>query len=657
MQHRCFLLLLATACARIPTIPPVANRYTDPTQREIATAQDERRPAALLPFLTNPIPAYRQAAASALASVQDKKTTSALLPLLRDRQPAVRRAAAYALGQAADSTAVDSLQMRVVLEREPLVRRYVQEALGRCVTRVTLPKLWQVPLQADTSRAVALAAGLERAAIRGLGTRESIRRTTDLLTDFPALPLAGRRAAAVALARAPRRLAADVAQLAGPVLLRLLADDADFAVRSAAATALGHAALAVPKAGTALLHAARYDADARVRVVAVRALPASAAQATSQVAVLAALSDPRPGVALTAAEWLLAHGNGAVGTDLAARAANLPGWRPRAVLLGAALRLADAASRPGLVRQVQVRYQTAPTPYEKGFLLLALGEAPETYDWLDGEIFAPDQNPVVAGYGLTALLAQRRRPDFPPDRQADFAALLRRALGTGDLNLVGLAAEALGDKELFFKAPPEALRALHTAQDRLTLPRDVEAWQGIQTALDRLEGRATPTAVPLGTAAQHPIDWALVQTIPQNARVRMQTTRGDIVLTLKTNEAPGAVGSFVALLRQGFYDGLAFHRVVPNFVAQGGDPRGDGSGSAPYTLRSEFADLQYATGSVGLASAGKDTESCQFFCTLAPTPHLDGRYPIFAQVVEGLDVLPKLEIGDRILKVQEVVAK
>ena len=136
--------------------------------------------------------------------------------------------------------------------------------------------------------------------------------------------------------------------------------------------------------------------------------------------------------------------------------------------------------------------------------------------------------------------------------------------------------------------------------------------------------------------------------------MRLRTTQGDLVLELLVNEAPGSVGSFVALVRQHFYDGLYFHRVIPNFVAQGGDPRGDGAGSAPYTLRSELADLRYQEGSVGLASAGKDTESCQFFITHGPTPHLDGRYPIFARLVKGFEVLPRLEIGDRILSTEEM---
>ena len=158
--------------------------------------------------------------------------------------------------------------------------------------------------------------------------------------------------------------------------------------------------------------------------------------------------------------------------------------------------------------------------------------------------------------------------------------------------------------------------------------------------------------MPVAAAATHPIPWDVVTTMPAGQRAVVHTSKGDVVLQLLVNEAPGSVASFVQLTEQGFYNGKNFHRVVPNFVAQGGCPRGDGWGSSDYNLRSEFADLHYGEGAVGLASAGKDTESCQWFITHAPTPHLDGRYTIFAQVVQGMDVVSRLEIGDRIDKVE-----
>ena len=111
-------------------------------------------------------------------------------------------------------------------------------------------------------------------------------------------------------------------------------------------------------------------------------------------------------------------------------------------------------------------------------------------------------------------------------------------------------------------------------------------------------------------------------------------------------ESPGSVAAILKLVQDGYYDGKTFHRVVPNFVAQGGCPRGDGWGSLDYTIRSEFTARGYETGTVGLASSGKDTESCQWFITHSPTPHLDGRYSIIAEVIDGMDVVHQLEVGD-----------
>ncbi|MCL4105624.1 UNVERIFIED_CONTAM: hypothetical protein GTU68_057499 [Idotea baltica] len=95
-----------------------------------------------------------------------------------------------------------------------------------------------------------------------------------------------------------------------------------------------------------------------------------------------------------------------------------------------------------------------------------------------------------------------------------------------------------------------------------------------------------------------------------------------------------------------YFDSKTFHRIAPNFVAQGGCSRGDGWGGYPETIRSELPDIRYKTGSVGIASAGKDTESSQLFITHCPTPHLDGNYSIFAEVSAGMEVVNQLEMGD-----------
>ena len=659
------VLLLLAACARTPRpSAALANKYHDATIRQLGTAQDERNTAALLPFLTNANPTYRREAALALASVQAPAAVPGLIPLLRDADPSVRRAAAYALGQTGDSTAVDSLRVRVLKETDGTVRRYVHEALGRTVTRHSLPQLWHVEIPIDTSHAAALAWGLSRAALRGLGSPESIRRTV-LVLNMPKLAAHARLAAVVGLSRT-RGLDVDVKKVAETTLLRVAQKDRNYAVRAAAVSTLGRlAAMEAPAvvgskpvgSAAVLARLATKDADYRVRLSAIRALPFSPGDySASRKAVFTVLNRDQPAVALTAAEWLLAHAKGESGPLLAALADGnrQASVRVRAALLRAAVHHASPATRPSLVETIEKRYLTVPTAYEKGFLLEALSEAPAAFDFVRTEAFAAGQSPVVAGYALAALLTMRRLADFPAARQADFAAAMRQALAGGDVAQLGTAAEALADAKLYPEAQPADLAALRAAQAKLQLPTEIEAWQGLQQALDKLTKAPKPTPSPLATAQQHPIDWAVVQGVPLGQQVRLRTSKGIILLELKPNEAPGAVASFVTLINQHFYDKLYFHRVVPNFVAQGGDPRGDGNGSAPYNLRSEFGDLRYQEGSVGLASAGKDTESCQFFITHTPTPHLDGRYPIFAQVVGGLDVVHKLEIGDQILGVELV---
>ena len=137
--------------------------------------------------------------------------------------------------------------------------------------------------------------------------------------------------------------------------------------------------------------------------------------------------------------------------------------------------------------------------------------------------------------------------------------------------------------------------------------------------------------------------------------MEIKTEKGSIILKLFPDAAPGSVTNFVALAKSGFYDGKTFHRVIPSFVAQGGCPRGDGYGSLDYTIRSELTPLNYDDeGYVGMASAGNHTEGTQWFITFAPAPHLDGRYTIFAKVVDGMNVVHQLTVGEKMQQVQIV---
>jgi len=132
----------------------------------------------------------------------------------------------------------------------------------------------------------------------------------------------------------------------------------------------------------------------------------------------------------------------------------------------------------------------------------------------------------------------------------------------------------------------------------------------------------------------------------------IDTSRGTIQLELYVLDAPLTVANFVELARKGYFNGLPIHRVVPNFVVQGGDPRGDGEGGPGYTIRDELNSRPYLRGTVGMALAGPDTGGSQFFITHGPQPHLDGHYTVFGSVIAGMDVVDRLERWDVIERIR-----
>jgi len=134
-------------------------------------------------------------------------------------------------------------------------------------------------------------------------------------------------------------------------------------------------------------------------------------------------------------------------------------------------------------------------------------------------------------------------------------------------------------------------------------------------------------------------------------RATLTTTRGNVRILLRGADAPLTVANFASLARRGYYDGLSFHRVVPNFVAQDGDPRGDGSGGPGYAIRDELNRRWYDRGAVGMALSGPDTGGSQYFLTHSPQPHLDGHYTVFGHVIAGFDALDEIVQGDRILSI------
>ncbi|MBN4076829.1 peptidylprolyl isomerase [Mariprofundus ferrooxydans] len=140
--------------------------------------------------------------------------------------------------------------------------------------------------------------------------------------------------------------------------------------------------------------------------------------------------------------------------------------------------------------------------------------------------------------------------------------------------------------------------------------------------------------------------------IPEGNHIKIETEHGDILIELYPDSAPNTVANFKALAGKGYYDGLIFHRVIPGFMAQGGDPDGRGTGGPGYKVKAEFNDRKHVRGTLAMArSSDPDSAGSQFYICYGDTPHLDGQYTIFGQVVEGMDAVDAIKQGDAMSKV------
>jgi len=126
----------------------------------------------------------------------------------------------------------------------------------------------------------------------------------------------------------------------------------------------------------------------------------------------------------------------------------------------------------------------------------------------------------------------------------------------------------------------------------------------------------------------------------------IETDKGDIVIDLFAKDAPKTVNNFVFLAREGFYDGVTFHRVIADFMAQGGDPTGTGAGGPGYRFEDEFSNHVHSAGVLSMANAGPNTNGSQFFITYAPQPHLDNRHSVFGKMTSEMSILESIVQGD-----------
>lgn len=663
------LLLLVAACTSAPR-PAASPKPAEVRETRAADLRDTRALLLLMAdqkrfeegvfvALLDGSESVRRDLAVALGRIGDPRGRGILQGLLIDAQPTVRRAAAFALGELGLPESTPAL-LRAAVDDDSATGLLAVEALGKV----------HAPL-ADVRRTLSAIESAEAArrlapALFRFQDDGRVDAALELLSSVEFEVHAG---AAYALGREARASGLEA-------LRRLLADPVPL-VRSWAARGLGEVgevgdlrALELLLAGTSSspkIQALRAGAKILARVQALPPLDWGRL-------LVACMKDSLPGVRAAAIEaaaaWMhqdevraevlrlaadgglreqeLALSKLASSEDPAAEAAVRRAMdSPEATLRKAAaeaaatLGLSDALDRLAGDPQPMVRVSVA----ERLLAGAAEEGAATDAEFADlGRRFLRDPDPIVRATVLEALVD---RPALPA---AELATALGRSEHDEPLDARLGALHALAARAAAVAAESEAAMGLLEAalEDREYLVR-----REASSALTRL-GRPAGEIGAVTSARTGPVYAQILEQTDRPRTVQVVTDRGRFEIRLACPEAPLTCLSFVQLAGQGYFDGLRFHRVVPDFVVQTGDPRGDGWGGPGYSLRDEINPLRFGRGAVGMALSGPDTGGSQFFIALAPQPHLDGGYTVFGQVVGDDAVLDQIRQGDRMLSVREI---
>jgi hypothetical protein len=630
-------------------------------------------------------PLVRKRAFLALGRMQDPNTAGAMVEGLSDPDPGVRGEAAFAIGLLGLSWAplADDVKARLtrgLLEKEATetdaaVKLSMLEAMGRVATAPLADRLVErLTLAGDVQSRAAISIGLLARAKTPIPPRAYAALALMLKKENP---IGVRYGGAYALLQTKNATAR-------PYLLMCAGDDAS-EIRALCAKGLGDTGTDID---AVTLKKLIDDPDYRVAVEATRSLARLAGKCKSAACpALGALADlnfrverlvrgdtvggGQPLLAL-AQQGLPAAGKSllqSLRTQIAA-AKSAPDQKIKTDAANLDCRLAAALDRIGgsITEVMTCGHGLVDEPRRLQLGLQALQEAAKS-GTVDGNklnlevasfVFHADPRVKLAAIELLGELKTPAAQDK-----------VRSQLLSADLVLAAAAASSaakLGDKsqipqirQLAQKAlsavdiAPTVSEALMTLDAKDAIP-DLEAWlkspnatirQSAAEALTKLQGTpVTADRVETPMASQRPT------YAPKNAKLTITTGKGEFEIALFTEDAPLTSANLYSLARKGFFRNLTFHRVVPDFVAQGGDPRGDGNGGPGYTIRCEVNHKPYARGVVGMALSGKDTGGSQFFVTAAPQPHLDGRYTAFGEVTKGQEVVDALLEGDQIVEVR-----
>ncbi|MDX1406721.1 MAG: peptidylprolyl isomerase [Saprospiraceae bacterium] len=629
--------------------------FRNAEQQRVLDFQDRLLVDSLVPYLDHLDPSLQYRAAMAFASIRDSTVIHRLGRLLKDPQGEVRFAAAYALGQSGASSAEEVLVRN--FESHDSLFRFVQsnaailEAVGKTGSLNSLRNLSTIKTYdlEDSILILGQARGIYRFALRGMTLPEGTAEMVDLLASTQ-LPQSIRVIAANYLFRAREIETAPYLS----TLIPMFESDPDPRIRMCLAVALGKSA--DDQARRVLARRLTRESDYRVQCNIIRALQYFPHNMVKELA-FAALQNGNLHVARSAAQYLVDHGTRADALRYRAISKTQLPWEIKSLMYRASNKYLSpnyTITKKNINGELQEWLRRSKNPYESASVIAALAADPSNYTVLYQRGMQAT-HPAEATAAITAIgeiaTADNLRDYFGGQAgrvREQIAGYLADAIETGDVAMIAVAAGYLQSDALKTQARAY-LTKLETALQAITLPDAIETYQALAACIATIKGEEVE---PTQVGFNHPIDWSIAVALGDTVRAEVITSQGTVGLELYTGHAPGSVVNFVRLARDRFFHGKNFHRVVPNFVIQGGCPRGDGYGSLDYTIRSELAPAYYdRAGFIGMASAGNHTECTQWFVTHSPTPHLDGNYTIFGSVTSGMDVVHKIQIGDEIREV------
>ena len=624
-------------------------------------------PSDLITLLGDEEGRTRRRAALAVGRVGLAEAVPALQPLLNDPEPEVRQMTAFALGLIGDPGARPAL-LASLADPDPMVQGRAAEAIGMIGDRSDAPAvamMVRTRVQGGALAGVApddlawpLTPSVEvtRLGIYALARLGSFEALASAVLDASGAPVSSWWPVAYALARGadPR---------AAPALLSLLPTPGRF---TGAFAARGLGAVKAVNASAALRDiVSNRQREPAVVIQAVRALGAIRDPASAPVlAKIVTLRDVDPTLRMEAATALGALRSSEMSEFMIDLLSD-----PVPALRAAAIR-ALAALDPDVFLTMLSGLDPDGDWTVRDALAETLGTLPEGGGVArlltmladrDGKVVASTMRALVAAKapGVDRILIDRVKP-------GDLASRLAAMGGLADIKAtaaVPVLTDAYrtatgGDGASVRAAVLGALSSIDAASARpllLEAIRDGD-WALRVKAAAILGGQgAGDMSAQIRPALTRPIgeaEWQNLLAPPYSPHAFVETDRGTIEIELAILEAPRTVANFVDLARKGFFDGLAVHRVVTDFVVQGGDPRGDGEGGPGYTIRDELNEIPYARGTVGMALDGKDSGGSQFFITHSPQPHLDARYTAFGRVVSGIDVVDRIQPRDVIRHVR-----